>query len=727
MMTTEENTLMLLSPGSQLGPYEVVAPLGAGGMGEVYQARDTRLDRPVAIKVVQSAFSSRFANEARAIASLNHPHICTLYDIGPDYLVMEYIDGKPIQGPLPAADARRYALQIADALEAAHRRGIVHRDLKPGNILITSAGVKVLDFGLAKQLTRADETQTLAGAVVGTLAYMPPEQAAGGTIDARSDVFSFGAVLYEMVTGRRAFATVAALSEDPSMAAIPPDLGDVIRRCLKREPPQRYQSMSEVKAALSSGSARDAGAAVAVLSFVDMSPQRDQEYFCDGIAEEILNQLAGVQGLRVASRTSAFQFKGQNGDIGEIGRRLKVSMVLEGSVRRAGDRLRVTVQLTNVDDGFHSWSERYDRTIADIFDIQEEIAASIVDRLKLKLNLGRRQTANPEAYQLYLEGRHHTYRLNESSLKRAMECYRQAIEKDPEYAVAYAMLSQTLAICGFWGQVPGTALAGDALALAERSLALDPSLAFGYFARAQVRAGLQWDWARGEADYLRAIELNPQESMFYYAYAGSVLLPLGRVAEALQRTQQAVSLEPAVAGNWAVTGFTLWIAGRHEDAIRHLERARVIDPSYAVSCFSLSLLYAHAGRREEALELAAEMHRQTRLARAWGLRALIHAARGEGDTARAIASEMESSAERVPPFDLGLAWMAAGEFDRAVGAFERAAGERDFWVVWLAVFPIFHPLHGHAGFEALLEKLGLRKADPVSSAETVLLSRPSSR
>lgn len=726
-MATEESALMLLSPGSQLGPYEVVAPLGAGGMGEVYKARDTRLDRPVAIKVVQSAFSSRFANEARAIASLNHPHICTLYDVGPDYLVMEYIDGKPIQGPLPAADARRYALEIADALEAAHGRGIVHRDLKPANIMITPAGVKVLDFGLAKQLMRPDETQTIAGAVVGTLAYMPPEQAAGQSIDTRSDIFSFGAVLYEMLTGRRAFATVAALSEDPSLAAIPPDLSDVIRRCLKREPSQRFQSMGEVKAALSAGGTREGGSAIAVLSFVDMSPQRDQEYFCDGIAEEILNQLAGVQGLRVASRTSAFRFKGQNADIGEIGRHLKVSMVLEGSVRRAGDRLRVTAQLSSVDDGFQLWSERYDRTLADIFDIQEEIAASIVDRLKLKLNLGRRQTANPEAYQLYLEGRHHTYRLTESSLQRAMDCYRQAIGKDPEYAVAYAMLSQTLAICGFWGQVPGTALVDDALALAERSLALDPSLAFGYFARAQVRTGLQWNWAQGEADYLRAIELNPQESMFYYAYAGSVLLPLGRVAEALQRTQQAVSLEPAVAGNWTVTGFTLWIAGRHQDAIRHLERARGIDPSYAVSYFSLALLYVHAGRMDEALQLAAEMHRQTRLARAWALRALIHAARGETDPARAIAREMESSPERVPPFDLGLAWLAAGEFDRAVEAFERSAEGRDFWVVWLAVFPIFRPLHGHARFEALLEKVGLRKADPISSAETVLRSSPSLR
>src|SRR5580658_6168110 len=389
---------MALTAGTRLGPYEILAPIGSGGMGEVYRARDPRLGREVAIKFLHAKYSDRLESEARAIAALNHPHICAVYDVGPDYLVMEYIEGTPLKGPLAHTEAVRLGAQIAQALEAAHAKGITHRDLKPANILVTASGVKLLDFGLAK-LTVAedfDATRTIAGTMSGTAGYMSPEQAQGQAADPRSDIFSFGVVLYEMLSGRRAFAGDTAIAiiaaivrDEPRPIDAAPELHAIVTRCLRKSPAERFQSAADLRIALESAAMAkptEKQPSIAVLPFANMSRDVDDEYFSDGLAEEIINALTQISGLKVIARTSAFAFKGKNEDIRKIAETLGVSNVLEGSVRRAGNRLRVTAQLIHAADGTHLWSQRYDREMTDVFAVQDEIAAAITSALQLKLS-----------------------------------------------------------------------------------------------------------------------------------------------------------------------------------------------------------------------------------------------------------------------------------------------------------------------------------------------------
>src|SRR5713101_6154711 len=365
---------MPLTVGDKLGPYEILAPIGKGGMVEFYRARDPRLNRDVAVKVSAAQFSERFEREAKAIAALNHSHICQVYDVGPNYLVMEFIEGDPLKGPLPLEKALEYARQIASALDAAHKKNITHRDLKPANILVTTSGVKLLDFGLAKMGTASvapasdDATQSMdlteVGTVLGTAAYMSPEQTKGEQTDARSDIFSFGVVLYEMLSGRRAFSkktaieTMAAIVRDePAPMDAPLKLSAIITRCLRKAPAERFQTAAEVRVALEGAAAKpEQQASIAVLPFANLSADKDNEYFSDGLAEEILNGLTPLPGLRVIARASAFAFRGRENAIAEIGEKLKVGSVLHGSVRRSGSRIRVSVQLINVSDESQLWT-----------------------------------------------------------------------------------------------------------------------------------------------------------------------------------------------------------------------------------------------------------------------------------------------------------------------------------------------------------------------------------
>jgi len=390
--------------GSQVGPYVLLSGIGAGSMGEVWKARDPRLSRVVAIKVLPAPFAAdpervrRFEREARTIAALNHPHICQIYDIGPGYLVLEYIEGAIAHGPLPADEAVRLAAQIAAALEMAHRKNVLHRDLKPANILVTPDGLaKLLDFGIAT-LTAVDEdfTRTVDDVAFGTAAYMSPEQAAGQPLDQRSDIFSFGAVVYELLSGSRAFgrsSTLQALkaveSEEPPPLETSPALDQIVRRCLRKRPEERFQTIGDVRAALEACAAADPPAerraSIAVLAFANMSADPEAEYFSDGLAEEIINALAHVPGLKVIARTSAFAYKGRHEDIRRIAGTLGVAHVLEGSVRKAGNRIRVTAQLIAASDGSHLWSERYDREMADVFEIQDDISRAIASALQVRL------------------------------------------------------------------------------------------------------------------------------------------------------------------------------------------------------------------------------------------------------------------------------------------------------------------------------------------------------
>src|SRR6185503_10474918 len=520
---------MPLAPGTQLGPYVVVAPLGAGGMGEVYRARDPRLGREVAIKVLPTALASdptrleRFATEARAAAALNHPNILSVHDVsaeGAPFVVFELLEGETLReraGHISPRQAVDYAGQIARGLAAAHDKGVTHRDLKPDNVFVTTDGqVKILDFGLAR-LAEAPAAsalsalptreQTAPGTILGTSGYMAPEQVRGLPADHRADIFALGVLLYEMLTGQRAFQrlstaeTQAAVPRDdpppaPSARPLPPALDRLVRRCLAKRPEDRFQSARDLVFALeavapgsdpAAAPAEPSVPSIAVLPFVDMSPGRDQEYFCEGLAEELINALTRLRGVRVAARTSSFQFRGESLDVRTIAERLKVRTVLEGSVRKAGERLRIMVQLIEAAGGYHLWSERYDRELKDVFAIQEEIAESVARALSLVLSdqerdvLQRRPTSSLEAYDFYLKGRRCLAHLS-TNLRFAAPHFRRAIDLDPRFALAWAGLAEAgFWLYSWWGGHPEDLRQADEAS--RRALELAPELAEVHVAR----------------------------------------------------------------------------------------------------------------------------------------------------------------------------------------------------------------------------------------------------
>ncbi len=764
---------MSLSPGVRLGPYEIISAIGAGGMGEVYRARDTRLARTVAIKVLAPTLvgtlevRERFEREARAISALNHPHICTLYDVGHDrgidYLVMEYLDGEPLNRriggrPLPIDELIELATHIADALEVAHASGILHRDLKPANLFVTSRGqLKILDFGVAKmdahRVDAADgatagaslttEAQALPvtgpGTTLGTVAYMSPEQSRGDALDARSDLFSFGAVLYEMATGHRAFegATTAVifdkiLNRAPVPVArlapgLPLELERIITRSLEKAVVARYQRARDVLDDLRALTrARDSGLthpiaamprsmpSIAVLAFLDMSPQKDQDYFCEGMAEELINVLTTVPGIRVASRTSAFQFKGKAMDVGDIGARLRVESVLEGSVRKAGNRLRITAQLVNTSDGYHLWSDRYDREIDDVFAVQDEIARAIVDKLTEKLGghaevpLVKRPTDDLDAYHLYLQGRYYWARRG-GFLRKAVECFEQAIERDPSYTRAYAGLADSYGVMGIYGLITPTEAASKAGPAAELAVALDETLAEAHRSMAAYRVSFEWDLVGGEREYRRALELgaNSGEVHAIYAYC---LNYLHRVDEALAAIARARALEPESVLVASYCAVNLMFARHYEQALEECERCLALDPAFATANWIRGHLLTLTGRHGEAVE-AAERAVALTNRQSFSLAGLgtAYAAAGRRADAERIVQELMDRARTEYGSSLWFADIATqlGEADRALEWLERAFENRTPALICLGVSPLYDSLRPDARFQALLDRIGV--------------------
>src|SRR5262245_1109788 len=532
---------MAFAAGTRLGPYAVTALVGVGGMGEVYKATDTRLSRTVAIKTLSPLVASdpelrqRFEREAKAISSLNHPRICTLHDIGShagvDFLVMEYLEGETLaqrlaQSALPLEEALRYAIEMTDALEAAHERGIVHRDFKPDNVTLTRDGVKLLDFGIAKLVTRsgvgegsqpvtAVRTEVTGAAVIGTVNYMSPEQARGMPVDQRTDNWAFGCVLFEMLTGKKAFAgptaadtTAAILEREPKLeelpAATPAAVRHVLRRCFEKDTKRRLHNIGDARTeledavtAIGSTGPEERRPSIAVLPFANMSADPENEYFSDGLAEEIINALTHVPGLKVIARTSAFAFKGKQEDIRRIADTLGVAHVLEGSVRKAGSRIRVTAQLIAAADGSHRWSERYDRELADVFAIQDDISQAIASALQVTLAAGptkSQHTPKLPAYEAVMKGRHYTFRHTPASLARANEFFEQAMAIDPLYAEAHASLGFSY----FASAMSGLRSLRETMPLiraeAQKALTLDPSDPGPHILLASVAAAYEYDW-----------------------------------------------------------------------------------------------------------------------------------------------------------------------------------------------------------------------------------------
>jgi serine/threonine-protein kinase len=620
---------LTLARGTRLGPFEIVELLGAGGMGEVYRGRDSRLDRDVAIKVLPALAAGdqdrllRFEHEARAIASLNHPHICQLYDIGPGYLVLEYIEGAPLRGPVAASEAIRQGIQIARAVEAAHERGILHRDLKPANVLIARDGtVKLLDFGVAKLLRPAVDdagdltrtaAKTVAGVLVGSPGYMSPEQAAGAPLDVRSDVFSFGIVLHELLTGIRASGDGDAFRT----RSAPPALARIVLRCLAVDPRDRFQTMAEVRAVLEhAASGRSAPGAdkpsIAVLPFTNMSADKENEYFGDGLAEEVINALAQVPGLQVAGRTSSFLFRGKDLDIAEAGRRLNVEHLLEGSVRRSGNRVRVTAQLIKVADGFHVWSERYDREWTDIFAIQDEITYAIASALRVRLAADsptvRRHTPNLRAYEQYLKARELFYKAFPGSFAQTKAMLEHAVSLDPQFALPYSLLGGCYTMLANLGFEPAHDMMPRAREAEEQALRVDPELPEAHALLGVCAGGFGHDWIGAEREWQLAMARDPVSHDVRLWYGNHYLLAIGRIAEAVEIMARALEEDPLNLMYRHHFARGLRHLGRLDEAEAELRGILDVDAGFPWALETMGAVCAQQGNAAEALTLTERAH-----------------------------------------------------------------------------------------------------------------------
>jgi serine/threonine-protein kinase len=709
-------------------------------MGEVYRARDTRLNRDVAIKVLPGSLAAdpdrvrRFEHEARAIGALNHPHICQLYDVGPGYLVLEYIDGKPLRGPLSVERTMGLALQIAGALDAAHRRGILHRDLKPANILVISSSggssdpptVKVLDFGLAKLMSTSgdsadDVTQTTVGMVAGTAAYMSPEQAEGRPLDARSDEFSFGAVLYEMLSGTRAFAgdttaqvLSAVLRDDPRPLHVAPAFERIVLRCLAKNPNERYASMAEVRAALERVASTVAApqASIAVLPFANLSADRENEYFGDGLAEEIINVLTRIPDLKVIARTSAFAFKDKHEDVRRIAEALGVTSVLEGSVRKAGSRIRVTAQLITAADGSHLWSERYDRELADVFAVQDEIAEAIARALEVKLAVKPTvKSYKPKlpAYEAFLRGRHHLFKFTPDSFTRARACFEQAIALDPAYAKPHAELGLGHLLSFTNSVEAGKDMVPLIRTEARRALQLDPSNPDPNFLLGAVASTYDYDW-KGAAELFRsALAGSAVSSDARWAYASFYLQPLGRFQEAVAEMNRAVEDDPLNVSWRAILSSHLIHGEWYDEAIDNARKALEIDDRHWVTLVILGEAYAYTGRFKEAIEVAEKAYREA----PWhtmpaGLLAGALALVGDKERAEQIVRRMGE--EPYPVWGRVLYHLLCSEVDDAADWYERMIERRDPFAVIFAAAPLVKRLRDNPRWLKLATMMNLPPA-----------------
>jgi serine/threonine-protein kinase len=732
--------------------YDLAEVIGRGGMAVVYRATDRRHDRAVALKVLQAPVvrslehADRFLREVRFAAQLAHPHILPLYDSGeldgPDgpllYYVMPLVTGGSLRDRLraeqrlPVDHALRIGRAVATALDFAHRQQVVHRDVKPENILLQDGEPLVADFGVARALCEAcaiDGTITAPGIAIGTPAYMSPEQASGDPgVDARSDQYSLACVIYEMLAGSPPFAgstpraTMARHATEPARSPrtvrpeVPAAVEQALLRALAKVPDSRYPTTAEFAAALVtplSGLAPDFGAyarqAIAVLPFVNASADPDNEYISDGVTDEVINALAKLSGLQVASRSSVFALKGRHEDARTIGALLGVSILLEGTVRKLGSRLRVTAQLTDASEGRLLWSERWDRDDSDIFAMQDDLARAIVARLRAHLlgpigePIPRKSPASLHAYNLYLRGRYAWNRRTPEGVREATRLFEQAIAEDPGYALAYTGLADAYALEVDYRAIPVTEGMRRARTEAERALALDDSLAEAHTSLAWVTFIHDWDWERAGREFRRAIELNPHYATARQWYSW-YLAAMGRVPEGVLEAQRATELDPASVSIRRSLGWLYCTARRPDLARAVLERALVMNPEAPETLTTLGLAEEQAGRYEEA----ARVLRDALLYAPGDSNVMVTQARvamkaGRPDEALAIASgvRMLERTRYVSPSDLAKLAIGLGETDQAFAALERARQERRGWLVYLRADPLFDPIRDEPRFRQL--------------------------
>jgi TolB-like protein/predicted Ser/Thr protein kinase len=715
-----------LQPGANLGPYQILSPLGAGGMGEVWKARDTRLNRIVAIKQLKSEQNERFEKEAHAIAALSHPHICVLYDIGADYLVMEYVEGRPLRGPVAPGEATRLAIQIASALEAAHQKGVLHRDLKPANVLVSGGQAKLLDFGIAKLMAEAETaelTRTGEGTVLGTVAYMSPEQAKGQALDERSDIFSFGALLHELLSGSQAFPGAstaevlsAVLRDEPAPLHGADALASIVARCLRKAPVDRFQRMAEVRMALQrlTPAANAPRPSIAVLPFADMSPGKDHEYFSDGLAEEIINALAKVPGLKVIARTSAFAFKGQQADIRTIADKLGVGHVLEGSVRKAGDRVRVTAQLITAADGSPLWSDRYDRELADFFVVQDEIAAAITGALKATLagpTPGRQYTPTLAAYEALLKARHYQWQITPTALMRSREYFEQAIAADSGYALAYGGLSLHYFMLAMYSVLPAHHAMPLVRANAQRAVDLDPELPDAHAMLGLVAALYEYDWDLARNHFATAMARDPVPPAVRSAYGLFFLMNSGRAAEAVGEIRRALGDDPLSVALRYHLAVCLLANGQLTESAGQLRHVLELDDTFVTALALLSVL--HAAREE--LDEARRYAEQAFALGAWdpvivGIYAAMLVRSGDNDKAGEVLAALRDGSTRGQTIGFVTYHLLSDEIDAAADWLEKAIDERYPGVMFFVNLPYGSALRSSDRWPPLAARMHLPEA-----------------
>ncbi|MFN8570803.1 MAG: protein kinase [Gemmatimonadaceae bacterium] len=727
--------------------------IGAGGMATVFLARDERNDRPVALKVLRSgaeipADVERFEREIKLLARLQHPLILPLHEsgvaAGAMYFVMPYVEGESLrdrmarEGQMPIGEALRLTIEVADALAYAHAQGVVHRDIKPENVMIWRGHAVVCDFGIASivQAAASDERLTLAGHWVGTPGYMSPEQAAGEPeIGTASDQYSLALVLYEMLSGRPAYVgtlrsiLARQIVEMPSpigtlRADVPPSLSSALERALAKEPEHRWPSTAMFGEALRASSggttptapapeSADARVSLAILPFANVGGDNANEFFSDGITDELIGSLSRLPRLRVVSRTSAFAFRSQELPLPEIGARLRVGYVLTGSVRRAGDRLRLSAQLSRVADDTLLWSESYQREVADVFQVQDELSRRITATVRDAL--GTFGTVTPArvhparsvtAYDQYLLGRYAWNKRTAASLREGMACFQRAIDADPDYAPAYAGLADSHALMASSNVARPVDAYPLARAAALRAIELDADLAEGHASLGLVRLNFDWDWEGAERALQRAIELNPSYSTARQWYS-SFLSSMGRHDEAITCAQQAAALDPFSIIATIRVGIAYSFAQQYEQAAAQLERAMAMEPGFIHVHSWLANAYQALGRHEEAVRIAEEAYTVSKNAAAFrGLLAATYRGAGRFSESRALINDLVESPD-TPPFFMALLHHLRDEPDQTFEWLNRGVEQRGDLMHSLRTNPFFLDLWPDPRFAAVLQRMNL--------------------
>jgi serine/threonine-protein kinase len=726
-------------------------------MATVFTAEDLRHGRTVAIKVLRNelggqGLAERFLREVRIAARLAHPQIVPLHDSGECdgflYYVMPFLDGESLrerldrEGRLPIADAVRIGREVASALDYAHRCGVLHRDIKPENILLHEGEAMVADFGVARALSAAltaREGISEPGMAIGTPAYMSPEQAsADEEIDARSDIYSLGCVVYEMLAGRTPFAgssprqTMArhVVEPPPALRTLRPEapvaLEQALLRALAKSPDDRFPTAGDFARAIEAAPfttgvyagvapARTDMRAIGVLPFVNASPDPDTEYFTDGMTDELIDALTKVPGLHVASRTSVFSLKGKQSDVRTLGALLGVAVVLEGTVRKAGPRLRITARLTDVRDGRHLWSQRFDRDVQDVFAVQDEIAQTIVTTLRATLlgDIGdptpHRYTADLTAYTLYLKGRYSWNKRTNEGIAEGVRYFEEAIARDESYALAYTGLADCFALQLDYRGVPVGEGMRRAKEFALKALAIDETLAEAHTSLGWVLFIYDWDWDGAAREFRRALELNPRYATARQWYSW-LLVSQGRLEEAVAEGRLALELDSASVSIRRSVGWLLYYARQYEAAGEQLRRAVELNPTAEETHRILGLVRLQQGRLDDAeVAFREAIGLSSELAYARAGLAQTCAKAGRTAEARALLDQLyrDAKARYVSPVAFVTVHLALGEADQAFAWMERAREERRGWLCYLKVEPLLDEVRGDPRFRALVEAMGL--------------------